>query len=76
MTAESGSGANVDKTSATEQVKRILLEIAGSGTIEVSGNGGADKEMILEVLIEHAKPVFMNLIQSEIYEEGDLAYDF
>ena len=32
--------------------------------------------MILEVLIEHAKPVFMNLIQSEIYEEGDLAYDF
>lgn len=76
VTAESGSGANVDKTSATEQVKRILLEIAGSGTIEVSGNGGADKEMILEVLIEHAKPVFMNLIQSEIYEEGDLAYDF
>lgn len=74
--SEPGSGATADKGSATEQVKKILLEIAGSGAIEVSGNSGADKETILEVLIEHAKPVFMNLIQNEIYEEGDLAYDF
>lgn len=62
---------------ATEQVKRILLEIAGSGSIEVGGtNGGADKETILEVLYEHLKPVLMSIIQSEIYEEGELTYEF
>lgn len=62
---------------ATEQVKRILLEIAGSGSIEVGGtSGGADKETILEVLYEHLKPVLMSIIQSEIYEEGELTYEF
>lgn len=62
---------------ATEQVKRILLEIAGSGSIEVGGtSGGTDKETILEVLYEHLKPVLMSIIQSEIYEEGELTYEF
>lgn len=66
-----------DNEKATEQVKRILLEIAGSGAIEVAGgSGGADKETILEVLYEHLKPVLMNIIQSEIYEEGELSYEF
>ena len=62
---------------ATEQVKRILLEIAGSGSIEVGGtSGGTDKETILEVLYEHLKPVLMSIIQSEIYEEGEMTYEF
>ncbi len=60
---------------AGEQVKRILLEIAGSGAIEIGG-GGADKETILEVLYEHLKPVLMNIIQGEIYEEGDYSYEY
>lgn len=68
--AETGA----DKT--TEQVKRILLEIAGSGAIEVSGNGGADRATILEILTEHLKPVLMKIIQSEIYEEGELSYEY
>lgn len=64
-----------EKTS--EQVKRILLEIAGSGAIEIAGGrGGADKETILEVLYEHLKPVLMSILQSEIYEEGELSYEF
>lgn len=66
--------AGADK--ATEQVKRILLEIAGSGAIEVSGNGGADRAAILEILTEHLKPVLMKIIQSEIYEEGELSYEY
>ncbi len=69
-------GPDDSKASAEEQVKRILLEIAGSGAIEVGGNGGADKESILEVLTEHIKPVLLGILQQEIYEEGDLSYEF
>lgn len=61
---------------AAEQIKRILIEIAGSGAIEVGGARGTDREAILEVLYEHLKPVLMDLIQSEIYEEGELAYEY
>lgn len=53
--------------------KRIRLEIAGSGAI---GIGGQSKESILEVLQTNLKPVLMNLIRREIYEEGDLAYEY
>lgn len=70
------SGGEAGRTSTTEQVKRILLEIAGSGAIEVGGRGGADKETVLSVLYENLKPVLMNIIQSEIYEEGELTYEY
>ena len=53
-----------------------MLEIAGSGAIEVNGNGGADRATILEILTEHLKPVLMKIIQSEIYEEGELSYEY
>lgn len=74
--ADSSGGESRGRETTSEQVKRILLEIAGSGAIEVGGNGGADKETILEVLYEHLKPVLMNIIQSEIYEEGELSYEY
>lgn len=70
------SGSEAGRASTTEQVRRILLEIAGSGAIEVGGRGGADKETILSVLYENLKPVLMNIIQSEIYEEGELTYEY
>lgn len=69
-------GMDDSKAGAEEQVKKILLEIAGRGAIEVGGNGGADKESILEVLTEHIKPVLLGILQQEIYEEGDLSYEF
>lgn len=53
--------------------KRIILEINGSGSIDVTG---ADEDTILDVLTRHVKPVLMNIIKGEIFEEGDLAYDF
>lgn len=70
-----GSGGGLGGRAA-EQVKRILLEIAGSGAIEVNGSGGVDRETVLEILMEHLKPVLMQIIQSEIYEEGELAYEY
>ena len=73
--ADTGTKAGAEGGGATEQVRRILLEIAGSGAIEVGG-AGADKETILEVLYEHLKPVLMNIIQGEIYEEGEYSYEY
>lgn len=70
----SDGGDSQSRGNAAEQVKRILLEIAGSGTIEV--NGGADKATILEILTEYLKPVLMKIIQNEIYEEGELSYEY
>lgn len=70
---ESGGTERRSSGGAGETVKRILLEIAGSGEIDA---GGSSKEVILGILQDHLKPVLMNIIQSEIYEEGDLSYDF
>lgn len=70
-TSGGDSGAGIG-----EQVKRIFLEIAGSGAIEVGGNGGADKESILEIVTDHIKPILLNILEQEIYEEGDYSYEF
>lgn len=75
VSADSGTKGLDDRSGTTEQVRRILIEIKGSGAIEVGG-GGADKETILEVLYEHIKPALMNIIQGEIYEEGDYSYEY
>ena len=56
-----------------ETVKRIIIEINGSGSIDV---GGMNEESVLDILTRHAKPVLMSIIKGEIFEEGDLAYDF
>lgn len=72
--AGTGTNDRVEGGGATEQVKRILLEIAGSGAIEIDSK--ADKETILAVLYEHLKPVLMNIVQSEIYEEGQYSYGY
>lgn len=70
-----GSETSTGRQTAQEQVKRILLEIAGSGAIEVSGNG-ADRETVLQIMWENLKPILMSIIQSEIYEEGDMSYEY
>lgn len=71
-----GDTGSSGRKTAEEQVRRILLEVAGSGAIDVTGGSKADKESILEILQDNLKPVLMKIIQSEIYEEGELAYDF
>lgn len=62
-----------DAPSIDETVKRIIIEINGSGSIDV---GGMNEESVLDILTRHAKPVLMSIIKGEIFEEGDLAYDF
>lgn len=65
--------ATSDAPSIGETVKRIIIEINGSGSIDVDG---MNEESVLDILTRHAKPVLMSIIKGEIFEEGDLAYDF
>ena len=68
-----GRSAPSEEEGADRSEKRIILEINGSGSIDATG---ADEDTILDVLTRHVKPVLMNIIKGEIFEEGDLAYDF
>lgn len=68
-----GRSAPSEEGGADRSEKRIILEINGSGSIDATG---ADEETILDVLTRHVKPVLMSIIKGEIFEEGDLAYDF
>lgn len=68
-----GRSAPSEEGGADCSEKRIIIEINGSGSIDATG---ADEDTILDVLIRHVKPVLMDIIKGEIFEEGDLAYDF
>lgn len=65
---------NAGARNHSRQEKKITLEIAGSGEINV--NGSANKQSILDVMINNIKPVLMNVLQQEIFEEGDASYEF
>lgn len=54
--------------------KKITLEIAGSGSIQVSGD--VDKEAVVEILMDNIKPVLIDIISEEIFQEGDGTYDY
>ena len=53
----------------------IRLEIGGQGSIKVSGSG-VSKEKIVDAMMENLRDVFMNIVQQEIIEEGEGAYEF
>jgi len=62
---------------ATEETRRIFLEIGGSGPIEVEGSGGGvSKEAVLEILMSNLAPALMNIVRGEIFEEGDGSYEY
>lgn len=60
--------------SSGDSSKTIRLEINGSGAIEVDKS--MSEETVVSILYNHLKPVLTNIVKQEIYEEGDLAYDF
>lgn len=63
-----GEAGNGDKT--------ITLKIEGAGEMKVGGSGGVSKEDVVGILLENVKDALMNIIQQEILEEGDMAYEF
>jgi TP901 family phage tail tape measure protein len=69
--SETGSTAdsNTDKSE-----RRIIIEIAGNGRIDVTD--GVNRDQVLELMQDNLKPVLMDIIQGEIFEEGERNYDF
>ena len=73
-----GNDNGLIEDSSTEKeagTRKILLEIAGKGNIELTG-GKPDKESLLAFLYEYLKPVLSEILTQEIYEEGDMAYEY
>jgi len=67
------SGTGETKFRVSEE-KRITLDINGSG--EFTLDGGVDEETVWEFMSSNLKPVLMNMLRHEIFEEGDRAYAF
>lgn len=61
------------KTDAVSH-REVNLNINGKGSINVKSN--MDKEQVAEILIENLKPALMNIISTELFEEGDDSYEF
>jgi len=60
------------RTSTSE--RSITLKIEGSGSLKVDGR--LSKESVLDTLTENLRPILINLIQEEIFEEGDDSYEY
>ena len=58
-----------------DNTRKVLLEIAGKGNIELRG-GKVDDEAMLQFLYEYLKPVLSEILTQEIYEEGDGSYEY
>lgn len=68
------TGSDTPKQSGGNEPKVIRLEINGEGAIEVDEN--VDEATVVAILQQHLKPVLTSIVKQEIYEEGDLSYDF
>lgn len=74
--APDDGGESKESGSSGESVKRIVLELAGIGSIELTGAGGASREDIADVLVENLKPALVQIIADEMFEEGDGSYEY
>lgn len=55
--------------------RKVYLEIAGKGNIELTGSK-VDQETLLAFLYEYLKPVLAEIMTQEIFEEGDQSYEY
>lgn len=67
-------GFDTEAGSSGTSEKKITLEIDGKGSLDISG--GVDEGTVLDLLFEHMKPVLLSIIRKEVFEEGELAYEF
>ena len=75
LPSESSSNSSNNSSKETTD-KNITLKIEGGGELKVSGGSSVDEESLLSFLYEYLKPVLSEIIQQEIYEEGDLSYGY
>lgn len=60
-------------TEGVTNEKSININLNGSGSIKASG---MNKDQVLEILIEYIKPILIDILSTEVFEEGVLSYDF
>lgn len=72
------SGAQNAQSAPGETVKKIILELVGKGSVEVSGGSGSGMNAndVLEMITDNVKPVLMGILKQEIFEEGQLSYEY
>lgn len=72
------SGAQSSQNAPGETVKKIILELVGKGSVEVSGCSGSGMTAndVLELITDNIKPVLMGILKQEIFEEGQLSYEY
>lgn len=72
------SGAQSSQNAPGETVKKIILELVGKGSVEVSGGSGSGMTAndVLELITDNIKPVLMGILKQEIFEEGQLSYEY
>lgn len=63
-----------DYKSSGNSDKTVTIRLEGAGELKVKGNVG--KEQVLNVLQSNLKPMLLNIISQEVFEEGDGAYEF
>lgn len=54
--------------------RNVTLRLEGAGELKIGR--GASKDEVVEVIMEYIRPVLMSVLQQEIFEEGDLSYEF
>ncbi len=69
---ETQASAAAPTSSKQQSEKRIYIDIGGSGKIEISG--GMNKTQVMEILTEKLKPVLLDIIAQDAFEEGDDTY--
>ena len=62
-----------ERNSDSASKREFSIDINGKGSIDVKG--GMNKEQVVEILFDHMKPVLMNILAQEIFEEGDNTYE-
>lgn len=63
-----------DSLGAPSNDKTIRLEINGSGAMEIGD--GVNQDEVVAIMLQNLKPVLMQIVQEEIYEEGDGSYEY
>lgn len=74
-TSQSSNSTNNSNSSSAD--KTVTIKLEGIGSIKVVGaNKNTNKEDIVNVMTQNLKPVLINILNEEIFEEGDDSYEF
>ena len=67
--------SGVEGRSEQDSNKTITLKLEGSGELKI-GSSGLSKDDVVDILLDNVKDALMQIIQQEIFEEGELSYEF